>query len=345
MKRYVWLYSLTIIIVVSMFAYCAHVKYSISEVETMTLSLSSIDNTVTCCGKVEYAESNQVCYELPSIINKIYVKVGDKVKLGDDLVCINGVDPQSYSNGLSEIEDSTGGIKSILGIDNSYNSIIDNVLAQRKTNNKFISDGTTNYINSKCEGVVSSLYIKEGQCVEASSPMMVISDINKLQVKLSVNESQISDIKIGQKVNITGVGFKSKSYAGTVKYISNEAKQTLNGLNQTSTIDVIVDIKKPDHHIKPGYTAKCSIITSNDKDILIIPYDCVKADESGNEYLYVYRGGEAIKQYIKTGKEYSKGLQIIRGVKPGQTIITRPVNISNKKRVKSVGVNMEKKYD
>ena len=87
--------------------------------------------------------------------------------------------------------------------------------------------------------------------------LLYTSDLSRLQVKISVDENDISDINIGQSVKITGSGFKDKEYHGTVQKIYPSARQQQSGTNTETVVDAIVSIDDADEYIKPGFNIRC----------------------------------------------------------------------------------------
>jgi hypothetical protein len=162
-----------------------------------------------------------------------------------------------------------------------------------------------------------------------SSAVMTISSNSDLQIRLPVNESQVSDIKVGQKATITGVGFKNSSYSGTVKSISSDAKQVTTTNGQDTVIDVIVSVEKPNTDIKPGFTAKAKIVTSESSNILVAPYEAVRADNNGNEYVFKLNGKQAVKVPITTNREFDNGFEIKSGLNKNDKIVLNPDNLTN----------------
>ena len=130
--------------------------------------------------------------------------------------------------------------------------------------------------------------------MEFGKPAITIASDEGLQVRLSVNESQISDIQVGQPAEITGVGFHT-CYTGTVKSISSEAKQVVSTTGQETVVEVVVSVDNPGNDIKPGYTAKAKIITAQNDNVLIAPYEAVRAEEDGSEYVLKLKGQRAVK--------------------------------------------------
>ena len=76
----------------------------------------------------------------------------------------------------------------------------------------------------------------------------------------------------------------------------------------------------PDNRLKPGYTAKTSIILSEPEMMTLVPYEIINQDENG-EYVYLLENNKAVKRYIQTGAELSEGIEIISGIKNGDYLI------------------------
>ncbi len=136
---------------------------------------------------------------------------------------------------------------------------------------------------------------------------------------------------------MTGVGFQGKRYTGTVSKISNIAQQVVSATGQETIVTVIVkvdsDNKESLEWIKNGFTAKCKIITSVDKDRIVVPYEAVLADENGKEYVYRVLENRAVKTYITTGKEFENGFEVVKGLSQGEEIVLSPEQVSDFQRV------------
>ena len=66
----------------------------------------------------------------------------------------------------------------------------------------------------------------------------------------------------------------------------------------------------------------------------MVPYEAVKADKNGKEFVYKYSAGKAVKTYITTGKEYNDGFEVLDGISSGDVIILNSEGLSNFCRVK-----------
>jgi len=312
MKRFVMLYAFTTIAIVSVVIFGVISRDSVVEVSTVKVNTLTVENSVTCTGRVERIAVSRVFAPTAAIVKNIYVKVGDHVSAGETLMQVEVPSEKIDASNLPS------GYESFL---NQYSSQIQDAQSQ--------SSVTTQAIISPVAGEVTSVSVANQSYVTDGSPVVVIDDDSGLQVRLSVNESQISDIKVGQKAVITGVGFKNSSYSGIVKNISSDAKQIVSNTGQETVVEVIVSVDHAGKDIKPGYTAKAKIIISRNTGVLVAPYETVRADKNGNEYVFKLSGKTAVKTPIVTQKEFDNGFEVTSGLSKNDVIIENPDNVSN----------------
>ena len=138
-------------------------------------------------------------------------------------------------------------------------------------------------------------------------------------IQVFVGEREISSVKIGQPAEITGDAFPDKIYYGEVSSIAETASKIQFGNITRTMIEVTILVKNPDEFLKPGYTARVSIQTSDKAVLTILPYEAINQDESG-EYVYVISDGVAAKKYIETCRELSQGVEVA-GITAEDTVI------------------------
>lgn len=337
MKRYVTLFSVTAALIISLILGGSYVKSKIAKAEIINLTPTEVENTITCTGKVENSKSRNVYVKELSVAQEIYVQVGDRVEAGDNLLRVLSSSAVSANASSSQASSLPSGIdySNIKSAQELYQSIL-NSTASKSTSasSAKASEAKVTDITAPIAGVVSSVNVSENQVIEENSVAITISDSNSLQIRLSVDESQVSDLKAGQKAIITGVGFQN-SYSGTVKSISNIAKQVLT--TQETVVEVLVSVDDCNNSdIKSGFTAKCKIVTSSNADLLIAPYEAVRANEDGSEYVFIYQNGKTFKKAVKTGKEYENGFEIINGLTSEDKIVINPDSVFDNARVIAV---------
>lgn len=321
MKKYFVLFLCTTIVILLLNFYSYYFINSFVKANVMSITTSNVENTILCSGKIQYSNKSSISTSTPSIVDKIFVNIGDKVKEGDVILRINEVK-------LDETYSSVNSIQDIDNIDN-IKEVYNNILSgnKNKTNSlhpQYTATGKQLEIKASRDGTIVSINTRENEFLNSNIPAVILCDNNNLDIELKINEAQIADIKIGQDSYITGVGFKDSEYHGVVTNISNEAEQVINPTGAETMVAVKVGIDSVGNDVKPGFTAKCKIVTSLDKDKIIIPYESICLDKQGNEYVYKYSKGIAKKTYIKTDKEYAQGVSVIDGININDKIILNP---------------------
>lgn len=316
MKKYVMLFAFTALLGASIVGYGRYVKDSIPIVEVLKVTPSTVEDSVVCTGRVEYASSGSVYAPAASVSRKVYVKNGEYVNAGQKLMDVTTVS-------TDQMDGSSGA-----DIEEAYAAFLNQASG---VSSSLPSTGTeTKTLTSPISGRVTSVAVTDaGYYIDPTKPAVEITGTTGLQVRLSVNESQISEIKLGQKAEITGAGFKNSTYYGTVKDISSEAKQLYSTTGQETVVEVIVSVDHAGDDIKPGYSAKAKVTTSNNKNVLIAPYESVRADNDGNEYVFRLVGNKAVKTAITTNREFGDGFEVKKGLSADDRVIEDPDNISD----------------
>lgn len=336
MKKNILLILCSALVIAGISAAGSFYMGQVVQVQTKVLVPTTVENSVTCSGKVERAQENSVYVSSPSCLQKIYVNVGDKVTAGEKLMTVIPVSASAVPT--SSLPSLPSGVDySAYGAYAAYLSGLGGLPSSQGTSSSAPASSAVNDepkdILAPATGEVVSINGKENDYAAPGQAVMVISGSSDYIVRLSVNESLIPDIKTGQKAIITGSGFKNSTYTGSVKSISSQATQQVSTTGQETVVEVVVNLANCGEDIKPGFTAKSRIITSEDPGTLIVPYESVRANNDGSEYVYTFVKGKAHKTKIVTGNEYENGFQVKSGLKAGDIIIMNPDAVSNGKRV------------
>lgn len=131
-------------------------------------------------------------------------------------------------------------------------------------------------IYSPIDGVVLSRAVDEGQTVAASfnTPTLftIANDLQKMQVLANVDEADIGEVAVGQKVTFTVDAFPEDTFNGTVSQVRLEPTTTSNVV----TYKVVINAPNPELKLKPGLTANITIITAESLNALAVPAKALK---------------------------------------------------------------------
>ncbi|MBR5135188.1 MAG: efflux RND transporter periplasmic adaptor subunit, partial [Clostridia bacterium] len=179
---------------------------------------------------------------------------------------------------------------------------------------------------------VSALNAEQGGLISTSSPCAVLAqpDDAGVEIAVTVRESALKKVKVGQAVTVSGVAFSKKSYNGTLTYLSPTARTRLNGTVTETVVDAVVTIDEEelDESLLVGLSAKASITVDVKPNVLVVPYDCLMQDDDGNAVVYTIGGNTASRRVIKIGKETASGVEVLDGLSEGAVVVKDPERLS-----------------
>jgi len=126
-------------------------------------------------------------------------------------------------------------------------------------------------IKSPVKGVIIDRRVNIGQTVVSSlnapSLFLIAKDLKRMQVWVSVNETDIGHIRPGQPVNFTVDAFPGEVFSGEVGKIRLNATMTQNVV--TYTVEVITD--NSGGKLFPYLTANAQFVVSDNNNVLLVP--------------------------------------------------------------------------
>ena len=194
----------------------------------------------------------------------------------------------------------------------------------------------------------------------AGTEILRVANLNNMEVEVDVNENDIVKINIGDAAKVEVDAYLKKEFTGIVTSISNSASSDLTA-DQVTNFKVKIRIQKESYQdllvgkpatyspFRPGMTATVDIITTRKERVLGVPISAivVKSDtaavekitvddiekkekqpvsKSDQKYECVFvKSGDKVKiSVIKTGIQDDTNIEVISGLKKGETIIIGP---------------------
>ncbi len=172
-------------------------------------------------------------------------------------------------------------------------------------------------IRSPSNGIVISRNVDVGQTVAASfqTPTLftIAQDLTKMEIQTSVDEADISKVRLKQPVTFTVDSYANQVFKGTVSQIRKAAIMIQNVVTYTA----IVSVENQDLKLMPGMTANVTIETMRKQNVLKVPSACLRfspesedtvqkigEDNTKNdstERVYVLRAGKPVPVQVQTG--------------------------------------------
>ncbi|WP_108866480.1 efflux RND transporter periplasmic adaptor subunit [Aquimarina aquimarini] len=240
-----------------------------------------------------------------------------------------------------------------------------NVRSAQATVNEAKDNLSRTSIYAPMTGTISKLSVELGERVVGTQQMagteiVRVANLNNMEVEVDVNENDIVKVEINDATIVEVDAYLKKKFKGIVTEIANSAESTMSA-DQVTNFKVKVRILeesyadliegKPDNYspFRPGMTATVDVITEKRENIIGVPISSIvikndttaitettvekkitsNSDEKF-ECVFIKNGETAKLRVIKTGIQDDGNIEVVSGLKVGESVITGPYNIVTK---------------
>jgi len=274
--------------------------------ETLRASVRSYNESVVGTGELAYLGQHEITSALPLVIEKLLVREGDMVEVGDTIATIDRESSAALIESLGQVT----------------------ALAISATNLSTAVAMLPDKITSDCSGRVISA-TNSGQAVQSGYSIATVAQTEELAVTAAISELDIAKVAVGQDACFYLAAYPDDVFFGKVTAIAQSARSQYNGAVLETVVDVTITPDDTDERLKSGLSAEVEIRLSAPRKICVLPYSAIGQDDAG-EYVYVYENGKAIRRDIFTGAEFADGTEIKKGVSESDIVFRDPQEIANR---------------
>lgn len=308
------------------------------KVETKTVIEGDNSPFLTVSGKVEAAKSTNISTRMMGYVDKIYVKVGDKVQEGQLLISVNNADVSAKLAQVNAgIAEATAAFTNAEKDFNRYKSLF----KENSASQKELDDITANYtmakarlesakqmknevnvqmgyanIRSPFNGVVTNKFINAGDMANPGMPLLAVEAPGKYQIMALVPESEIIEIKSGTAVKAQ-VKSVDKMITGKVTEVSTSSKNT----GGQFPVKVILD--ETDTQIRSGMyaTVQFPIAKSTTSSVVMIPVDAIIKNGQLTGVYTVSQSNTALLRWVRLGRTFGDKVEVLSGLSAEEQFI------------------------
>jgi HlyD family secretion protein len=171
-------------------------------------------------------------------------------------------------------------------------------------------------INSPADGTILSRDIEAGNVAQPGKPLLTMQATGQTQVVLNVDEKDIAGLRVGDPAMIAADAFPADRFPGQVIYVAPAVDP------QRGTVEVKVQASSPPPDLLADMTASVEIITGRHQGALVLPTEAVRRDADDRPWVLAVVAGKAQRRSIMTGLQGSGAVEILRGLKAGDRIIS-----------------------
>lgn len=299
------------------------VEEKLLDVYLSEIKKTDFESFVDVQGIVKTDKNVTVIPEASGVIKQIFVREGQKVKVGQVLAQVDNV---ILKRNIAELntqlelaeeifqkqkklrEQNVGTEVQFLEAKNRR----DGLLSSKATLQAQVSKTK---ITSPIEGKIDEIFPNKGEMASPSSPFARIVSTNNLYINSEVSEAFYSKVSVGDSIKVVFPMTGDKEDL-KLTYKGNY----INPNNRTFKVQAsLANVKKT---FPPNTLTIVKLRDDFKPNTLVIPTNVIQSDLKGN-YVFVVKGKNAFKTYINTGGTYNSKTQIVEGLKEGDQLVVK----------------------
>lgn len=297
----------------------ASVSVRVDTVQTKNINADFVANgTFAPLQELRFSSENS------GRVARVLVDEGDQVRIGQTLAVIKGdrlsvdvqsaraahqtaqADMQRYENAFE-----TGGVTR-QQLDQAKLAL-SNAKARLDQANITYGDAT---IKATINGVVNRRMIEPGSVVAPGTELFEIVNVSKLLLKVTVNESQVPQLKVGQEVAVNASVFADKSFTGRISFIAPKADASLNFPIEIEIANTAASDLKAGMYGTALFTPSSSV----QEKIRVVNRNAFVGGLKANQ-VFVVRDQKATLTKITSGRIFGEEVEVLNGLQDGDLVV------------------------
>ena len=294
------------------------------QVKTMTLKEETVSRNLEFTANLNPFEEIQFAPASPGRIEKIYVEVGSRVKVGDLIAQMDRTQLIQAMEQFKNAESSFQRMDTLFKLGSIPEQQYEAVKTQyelAKTNVDFLTTNTR--LTSPINGIVTGKYFESGELYSGApntaagkAAIVSLMQINPLKAVVHISESYYPEVKKGMATMLNVDIYPNKEFPGEISkiypFISPE----------TRSFQVEIKVNNPSEVLRPGMFARVSL-NMGEKTVLVVPSHIVLRQEGTNRrHVFLVKEGYAKKIDVEITERFDNKIHIVSNeLKEGDEIV------------------------
>ncbi len=315
--------------------------------ETKNPFISTIEKKTVATGKVVPEDEVEIKPQISGIIEKIYMKEGDKVKAGDLIAVIKVVpNEQSLNQASGRVRSAEIALKNVrIEYDRNKTLFDRGVIASQAFNELQLqldqaeqelenaradyqiirrgsaggsSSANTN-IRATVDGTILEIPVEEGHQVIQSNnfndgtTIATIADLGNMIFEGQVDEGEVGKLELGMPLEISLGAIENQTFNANLRFIAPKGVEESGAVQ--FKIEGVVKVDG-DFMIRAGYSANASLVLEKRDSVLVIPEALLQFDnETDAPFVEVATGDQKFeRRNVEIGISDGVNVEIVSGI-------------------------------
>ena len=171
-------------------------------------------------------------------------------------------------------------------------------------------------LKAPIDGVVMERKVAAGEVVDKSKELFTISDPTRLWIIAEVKERDAASLRVGQDATFGVLSYPGEQFHGKIVRLGSEIEK------ESRTLEARIEVDNGDGRLKPGMFADIEITTDVLQDALVISDAALQTEEDKQIVFVALDPNRFQKRVLELGLEHGGKVQILRGLKEGEKVVT-----------------------
>lgn len=306
-----------------------------TAVTTAVAEKSQWQPTLETIGTVTAINGVTISTDLAGIVSKIAFDSGSQVKAGDLLVQLNTEQEQAQ---LAQAEAQRDWTQITLTRNQDLltkkavaQSDFDSATAQfhqaQATVDQYKALIARKTLRAPFSGIVGIRQVNLGQYLNTGDAVVTLQSFDPIYVNFSLPQQNLSQITVGQPVELTLDAYGDKVFTGKITAINSLVDQN------SRNVQIQATLPNSETQLRPGMYAKIKVVLPETQEVIAIPSSSIHYAPYGDSVFIVsemksedgkkYKGVK--EQFVKLGQTKGDLTAVLSGVNPGDELVTSGV--------------------
>jgi HlyD family secretion protein len=174
-------------------------------------------------------------------------------------------------------------------------------------------------------GTVYSVSVRASDFVPGGFQLLQMADLKQIQVQAYFDEPEIGKLAVGEPVTIVWAALPSRVWHGHVV----RTPSTIITYGTRNVGEALVSVDDADETLLPNTNVTITVVLKNLKNVLLIPREGLRIDDSGRDYVFGVDNGRLKRIPVTINALNLMKVQIASGLRPGDVVALSAVDGAN----------------
>ena len=298
-------------------------------VEVVQLKPTTVQEDLQAVGSLQSNESVILRPEVPGRISAIGFKDGQIVRKGQLLIALdNALNEAEVAQMKAEYDLALSNLKR--SEDLASRKFISSSAQDTAASNAQVAEAKLKLAQARLskmriiapfDGVVGIRGVSIGDYVKDGADLVNVEDVRTLKVDFRLPERNLTQIKVGQGIEVVADALPGERFAGQIDAIN--PRVDANG----RSLEIRAKLENTAGKLRPGMFVRVRVIVGERTNALLVPEEAIVPQ--GQEF-FVYRvvEGQARRVPVKIGVRRDARVEIVDGLQAGDQVVTAGMRLS-----------------